>query len=198
MYLFADAGTSQRLLDTTSIILPASRFLLPCRRKLSKQFINMCVYIYIYICIRIHVYIYIYIYIYICYDTCSSLSSRCHDCSPATGRGRDKRGFHRRATSPIVFFSAHVSPHFATVCRRLLYVATFCPHFPVKAHEGESRHTCGDPVCPDLVSKLIGSSRNSSSLSSRCHHCVFGSMFDAIHASALITGYAKLPSSVHV
>ena len=39
-------------------------------------------------------------------------------------------------------------------CHMLLYVVTFCPHAPVKVHQGGSWHFCDDPVCPDPVWKL--------------------------------------------
>ena len=71
--------------------------------------------------------------------------------SPASRRGRDKRGFHRRSTNPL-HFVIHCSKcaHFTAIsCNMFSYVATFCIHFPVTIHYGESRHFCEDPVCPD-------------------------------------------------
>ena len=55
--------------------------------------------------------------------------------------GRDKQGFHRRATLPYILqylaLSAHACPHVATCCHILPHLPTF---IPVKAQKGESRH----------------------------------------------------------
>ena len=83
--------------------------------------------------------------------------------SPISRRGWDKHGFHRR---PIclymllyVVLSAHSLPHFVISCHSVLFIATCCPHFPVKIHQGALRHCCDDPVCPDPVWKLSSYAR---------------------------------------
>ena len=48
----------------------------------------------------------------------------------------------------ILYYTILMLPHV------LSYVATFCPHFPVVIHQGELRHFCDNPVCPDPVWKL--------------------------------------------
>ena len=68
--------------------------------------------------------------------------------SLASRWGRDRRGLHRGATNP--------PPRFAASCSMCAHVATCCrmsPRSPVKVHQGESRHFCDDPVCPDPVRK---------------------------------------------
>ena len=111
-------------------------------------------------------YIYIYIYrereiisVYICSvlvfctknsvlvtDTGSILGAalRCtRRGSLASIRGWDKRGSHRRATTPHTFSDV------ASKCARLPQFDICChmcgPHVPVNVHQGESRHFCGDP-----------------------------------------------------
>ena len=58
--------------------------------------------------------------------------------SPATQvprRGRDKRGFHRRATTPIHFvIFCSKSARVATLCNISQYLRAFCPHVPMKVH----------------------------------------------------------------
>ena len=71
--------------------------------------------------------------------------------SPASGRGRDKLGFHRRAAFPYILqyyvVSAHVLPHSVICCHML-------PTFPRESSlRGESRPFCDDPVSPDPVWK---------------------------------------------
>ena len=67
--------------------------------------------------------------------------------SPASGRGRDKRGFHRMATTSLHiamlwFKCAHVATfwhmlsHVATCCHMLQQVATFSHIFPWKLISG--------------------------------------------------------------
>ena len=48
----------------------------------------------------------------------------------------------------------HGVTHFVTCCKSFQYVATFRIHFPMRAHQGESRHFCDDLVCHDPVWKL--------------------------------------------
>ena len=75
--------------------------------------------------------------------------------SPASRRGRDKRGFHSSATNSLnVDLSAHVLPHVAISCHMLSYFVTFCTQFPKKVHDGELQHFCDDTVRPDPVWRL--------------------------------------------
>ena len=75
-----------------------------------------------------------------------------------TGSGQ-RGGFHRRARNSTTFCNmllqvlirCHILSHVATC---LSYVATCCPHFPMKVHYGKLRRFCDDPVCPDPVWKL--------------------------------------------
>ena len=67
--------------------------------------------------------------------------------TPASRRGRDKRGFHRRATFPCMHLpyfvlSALVLSHVAMRCHILQHVDTFCLHFPIKVHQGEMWPFC--------------------------------------------------------
>ena len=53
--------------------------------------------------------------------------------SPASRRGRDKRGFHGRVTNSLYFVIACFKcAHVATCCYILSYAAAFWPQFPVK------------------------------------------------------------------
>ena len=55
--------------------------------------------------------------------------------SPASRRGRDKRGFHGRATNP---------PHFAMVCFKCARVATVCKMLSHVAHISPCKFTGGN------------------------------------------------------
>ena len=54
--------------------------------------------------------------------------------SPASRRGQDKRGFHKRATSPYILhdyaLSEHVLPHAALCCYMLHHFAICCHMLP--------------------------------------------------------------------
>jgi len=77
--------------------------------------------------------------------------------APASGRIRDKQGFHRRATGPL---------HLVMFCIKRGHIATSCTisphsshshtllHFPMKAHQRESLHFCDNPVCTDPIWQL--------------------------------------------
>ena len=55
--------------------------------------------------------------------------------SPASRRGQDKQGFHRRATHFLHFaIFCVMCAHVATFCYIVPYVVTFCQHFPMKVH----------------------------------------------------------------
>ena len=74
-------------------------------------------------------YIYIYIYIYI-YRWRRDPAGRGHRLT-ASRRGRDKRGFHRRATFPYSFVRCWFKcASVATFCHTLSHVATSYPIFP--------------------------------------------------------------------
>ena len=70
---------------------------------------------------------YIYIYIYMCRK------------SPASRRGQDKHGFHKRTTSPDILqyvgLSAHVLPYFAIVCHMLWHFAMYCNMLSILSRE---------------------------------------------------------------
>ena len=53
--------------------------------------------------------------------------------SPACRRGRDERGFRRRAANPLHCFDC---AHVAICCHVLPYVATFCKHSSLKFIRG--------------------------------------------------------------
>ena len=67
-----------------------------------------------------HYYYYYYLTFAIKVDRRAGRSTSGESASAASGRGRDKRGFHRRATNPRIstlFVScAHMLPHFARLC----------------------------------------------------------------------------------
>ena len=90
-------------------------------------------------------------------ERASAAKSACIRFASRAARQRGPRltGFQTGSGQTRFSQKDHKSPTCChVVCFKRTLVATFCSHFPVKARQGESRHFCDDPVCPDPVWKL--------------------------------------------
>ena len=80
--------------------------------------------------------------------------------SPASRRGRDKRGFHRRPTFPLTNFHGKMLTNCGNICRHVTNCDNILQNVARCAHLKQTMATCTwpfceNPVCPDTVWKTV-------------------------------------------